>query len=322
MAQTMSEASRWLEKNYKHDKFFLYIDTFDPHEPWDPPQWYVDMYDLGYKGESVFYPRYWYCDYLTPEELKHCRALYAGEVSLVDCWIGKLLQKIENLGLWENTAIFFTSDHGFLHGEHGVIGKAIYNPPWAKGRSNAFSYAPLYEEIAHIPLIVHIPKIREKRHCKALVQLTDLMPTILELAGVEIPDTVQGKSFLPLLKGEVKSLRKFAVSSPSIIYGGKGNTKTTITTESGWSLLLTAKYESTEEMESRQVDDRPKKIASLKELGEHHKYQTELYFLPKDPKQKRNLINENKDIAQKIHQDYIRFLEKINTQEKIIDYWR
>ena len=63
-------------------------------------------------------------------------------------------------------------------------------------------------------IVAIVSEIIEKRHCKVLVQLTDLMPTILEFAGMEIPDTVQGKSFLPLLKGEVKSLRKFAISSP------------------------------------------------------------------------------------------------------------
>jgi len=54
-AQTFIEATRWIEKNYKHDKFFLYIDTFDPHEPWDPPKYFVDMYDPDYKGEEVYF---------------------------------------------------------------------------------------------------------------------------------------------------------------------------------------------------------------------------------------------------------------------------
>jgi arylsulfatase A-like enzyme len=318
-AQTMREANRWLEKNYKHNKFFLYIDTFDPHEPWDPPEWYVNMYDPHYKGENVFSPRYWYCDYLTPQELKHCRALYAGEISLVDNWIGKLFGKMENLGLWENTAIFFMSDHGFLHGEHGVIGKAIFNPPRAKGKEDAFSYVPLYEEIAHIPLMAHIPGIKKKRHCKGLVQLCDLAPTILELAGIKVPSTVQGKSLLPLLRGEIKNLRKLAVSSPSIIFGGKANAKTTITTEDGWSLLLAAKNESIEDRYTSQVDNQPKRLASI---GKYHgKYQNELYYLPKDPRQEKNLFIQNKDIAEKIHRNYIKFLHKVATKEDIIHYW-
>jgi len=113
VARTMDAATRWLEKNADRD-FFLYIDTFDPHEPFDPPQHYLDKYDPGYTGEKVIYPHYAPCDcYLTPEEQQHIRALYAGECTLVDRWIGRLLDRVDDLGLRENTAIIFTSDHGF-----------------------------------------------------------------------------------------------------------------------------------------------------------------------------------------------------------------
>ncbi|MCD6336261.1 MAG: sulfatase, partial [Candidatus Latescibacteria bacterium] len=112
VARTMVEAGQWLERNYKQEKFFLYVDTFDPHEPWDAPQWYVDKYDPGYEGEEVNYPLYGPCDYLTRAELKHARAMYAAEVTLVDRWIGMLLQKIEDLGLFENTMVIVTTDHG------------------------------------------------------------------------------------------------------------------------------------------------------------------------------------------------------------------
>src|SRR5207302_858847 len=79
-AQTMRAATAWLEKSHKRQPFFLYVDTFDPHEPWDPPKSYVEKYDPGYNGEEVIYPRYdrWQ-DFLSRRELKHCRALYAGE---------------------------------------------------------------------------------------------------------------------------------------------------------------------------------------------------------------------------------------------------
>ena len=126
VAQTMTAATKWLELNYnQHDKFFLHVDTFDPHEPWDPPRWYVDMYDPGYDGEEVVYPVYGPSHYLTEDELNHCRALYAGEVTMVDRWVGMLLRQVEDLGLLEDTAIVFTSDHGFYLGEHGLIGKSV-----------------------------------------------------------------------------------------------------------------------------------------------------------------------------------------------------
>ncbi len=320
-ARTFSEAARWLEKNYKH-KFFLYIDTFDPHEPWDPPKWYVDMYDPNYKGEEVIYPRYWYCDYLSKAELKHCIALYGGEVTLVDNWFGYFLRKMEYLGLFHNTAIIFTSDHGFLLGEQEVIGKAIYNPPEARGKVAAFSYAPLYEEIAHVPFLMYIPGIKGGSECPALVQHCDIMPTVLDLLGIDIPPTVQGKSILPFIKGEKKSIREIVVSAPCIIYGSKGNCKVTVTSEDGWSLLLPASKESDKREETRQIDNEPKIMGGIKELGIHHKYEGELYYLPNDPQQKKNQWAKNKRVRGKLHRAFIEFLYSIGTEEKVIDYWR
>ena len=82
-AQTMRETEKWLEKNYRK-KFFLYVDAFDPHEPWDPTHYYVDFYDQGYQGEEVIYQVYGPSDYLTEREMRHIRAHYAAEVTLVD----------------------------------------------------------------------------------------------------------------------------------------------------------------------------------------------------------------------------------------------
>jgi len=158
-ARTMTAAAEWLEKNYDTE-FFLYLDTFDPHEPWDPPQYYVDLYDPGYEGEEVIYPRYDKCDFLTEEELKHCRALYAGEVTLVDRWVGYLLERVESLGLMDNTAIFFTTDHGFYLGEHGYIGKSLITPEYQQA-------IPLYPEVSASPCWPTCPVARAASACPA-----------------------------------------------------------------------------------------------------------------------------------------------------------
>ena len=110
------------------------MDFFDPHEPWDVPQWYVDMYDPNYAGEVVDYPQYakWR-EFLTEDELKHCRALYAAEVTIIDRWVGKIFEKVEDSGLMENTVILFSTDHGFLLGEHGFIGKSLIRGEYYNG---------------------------------------------------------------------------------------------------------------------------------------------------------------------------------------------
>lgn len=307
VARTMRRASKWLEKNYK-SRFFLYVDTFDPHEPWDPPQWYRDLYNPGYKGEEVIYPKYWYTkDFLTSSELKHCRALYAAEVSLVDRWVGELLRKIEDTGVWDDTMIILTTDHGFCHGEHGIIGKALISP------ESKFSFMPLYEQICHIPFIVNMPGIKKGRN-QELIQLTDIMPTILELTGSGIPETVQGKSILPLLKGQKVSLRDFVVSSPTMIPGAQANPYTTITTKQ-WSLILTAQSKTGKEQETKAVDGMSKKVLSI------GRYEPQLYRLATDPCQKNNLIKKNKEVTKKLHSDYIKFLRELETQEEYIQPW-
>ena len=308
VAQTMNTACKWLEKNYKHKKFFLYIDTFDPHEPWDPPHWYVDMYDRNYRGEEIIYPVYGYADYLTKREIKHIQAHYAGEVTMVDRWIGRVLEKIEDLGLLSNTAVIFTTDHGFLHGEHNIMGKSII-------KNDMFGYCPLYEEISHIPLVVYIPGIKHKR-ISALVQPPDVTATILELCGIKKPSSVQGISFLDIIKSRRKKIRDITVSAPTIIYGPNAGNRITIC-DGKWSFIYPGDIEKvkTKETETKAVDGLSKKE---KIIG---KIEPELYYLPKDPHQKKNIFKGNREVAKLLHQKFYKFLKSLGTSEEILHYW-
>ena len=202
-ARTLRTASRWLEENYRAP-FFLWVDCFDVHEPWDPPEYWVERYDPGYEGPPMLHPSYGPADIYTPAELANLRAHYAGEVSMISRWFGRLLQKLEDIGLEDRTAVIFTADHGMFLGEHNRTGK-----------SNLWPGDPrrwvLYEEVAHIPLLMRVPGV-EPRRVPALVQPPDLMPTLLELAGVPAPADLEGRSLGPLLRGEAHRHRPIAVS--------------------------------------------------------------------------------------------------------------
>ena len=307
VAQTMTRAADWLERNYRHEKFFLYVDTFDPHEPWDPPRWYVDLYDPGYEGEEVIYPAYGPCNYLSEAELRHVRALYAGEVTLVDRWVGMLLQKAGDLGLLDSTTIIFTTDHGFYLGEHGLIGKSVIRDKFSQA-------VPLYEEMTRIPLIFRLPKAEGGgRRCDAFVQPVDIMPTILELADVKDPGTMHGRSLMPLLAGEKETFREFAVSSWSIIHGPKAWRPSTITTEE-WALIFSGQLTQSEDHPATRVVDSVSRIEQF--LGE--KMEAELYHLPSDPQQNKNVFVKNRDVAERLHADYVKFLESVNTPEEYL----
>ncbi len=233
--QTFQAAVRWLERNHQAQPFFLYIDTWDPHEPWDPPAHYVTPYDPEYQGEDV-YPCYWdWEDHgMTQRELEIAHACYCGEITMVDRWFGILMERIQQLGLEDDTAIFFLSDHGFYFGERGVLGKGRFRWPddqisvseaMVKYRLGAYTYrSPMHREITQVPLLARIPGVAPRR-VGALASIPDLMPTVLELAGQEIPAAVQARSLLPLLEGKAEQLHDLVVTSLALTQAEGGTTK-------------------------------------------------------------------------------------------------
>lgn len=194
--QVFSRACRWLRHNADHQDFFLMVDAFDPHEPWDPPRYYTDLYDPGYEGCEYVAPKYGRIDgYLSAAEFKHVQALYAGEITMVDRWIGRLVEEVDALGLAGRTMIIFTTDHGTYNGDHGLVGKNRV----------------LYRGLAHVPMIVRHPELARGKRLNQLVQQIDLFPTVLEAVGVDIPEGIHGRSLLSLLAGEAAAWRQTAL---------------------------------------------------------------------------------------------------------------
>lgn len=315
VAQTMLTAAKWLQGNYENEKFFLWVDTFDPHEPWDAPKCYVEKYDPGYRGEEIIYPVYGSSDYLTQTELKHIRALYAAEVTLVDRWVGMLLQKIEDLGLFDNTAVIFTSDHGFYLGEHGLVGKSIIS-------ENLFQYVPLYEELARIPLFIWLPELKRSFRCSSFVQPPDLTATTLDIAGLKRHERIQGKSLLPIIEGKDSLLRNIAVSSPSLVNGRLGAPRITLRKEN-WSLILApSKRQEDTKKETRAVDGITRNLVGFELKNSSEEVKSELYDVSKDPRQEKNIFIGNKDKVDELHSDLIEFLIQIRTEEEYLKYWK
>lgn len=177
--QVFRAAMRWMTENQAVSPFFLLIDSFDPHEPWDPPPHYVDLYDPDYHGRTVITPRYGPSDYLSDAELRHMRALYAGEVTMVDHWLGQFLDWARALHMLDETLVIVTSDHGHQLGEHGLTGKVS---------------SGLYAELTDVPLLVRHPdRARAGQVCAAFAQNHDLAPTILGLLGIAPPLPMEGQ---------------------------------------------------------------------------------------------------------------------------------
>ncbi len=313
--RTATCACEWLEDNYKESKpFYLYVDFFDPHEPWDPPQYFVDKYDPGYDGRSVDYPLYnKTAGYLTEREVQHCRALYAGEVTLVDRWVGRIFEKVEDLGLLEDTMIIFTTDHGFLLGEHGFIGKSFTNYQ-GEGKT-VLKYIPLFEEINHIPLIVYHPDVKPGRR-KAVVQPPDFFPTILDVADKFVIPS-HGTSFKDVLLGKKPDHhRDFALSFPFLKMSGipvsfvKGD----------WSAVFISKSIGKEQAGKQVID---KAVDGLEKTLEPWEEARDMLFnLKDDPRQLNDVSKDRPDLMATFKKEMVEYLDELEADQDVLNGWR
>jgi arylsulfatase A-like enzyme len=186
-----SRAMQYLDTAKDGDKpFFLVIDNFDPHEPWDTPARYPNMYGDPIKGYEPIFPEPGPSDYLTRRELERMRALYSGEVTLTDEWFGKFVNRMDDLGLLEDTLMIVLSDHGVGIGEHGYTSKV----PEA-----------LWPEITDIVYYVRHPEGKGAGQTSDFYASThDVTPTVLATLGLEQPGLsgqMNGQDLTPILEG-------------------------------------------------------------------------------------------------------------------------
>ena len=223
---TYTKAMEWLECNYKRSDFFLWIDTFDPHEPWDPPQYYIDLYDKDYEGRIFESPAVGLRKKMgiTDRELKQMRARYSAEVTMVDTWFGRLLDKVEQLGIMDETVIIFTTDHGTNLDGPGDCGMVLKNPflsaegvNLSKGILHGYSdngiCMPLTINTVRIPLFIYAPGLKAVR-TNEITQPWDLNSTILDFFNVKPADQeneILGRSLKPVLEGKSIKSKEYAI---------------------------------------------------------------------------------------------------------------
>ena len=191
--QVFTRASEFLEAGKEGQPFFLVVDGYDPHPPWDPPEEYISLYDDGYDGPEPFTPGEGNIDRFTERQLERMDTLYSGEITMADRWLGKFLDKMDELKLFENTLLVVISDHGIAHGEHGIVGK----PPYA-----------LWPEVTDILFFIRHPggaKAGETSDHYASTH--DVAPSILGFLGIEPPEPMDGQDLSVLLKGRAPEPR-------------------------------------------------------------------------------------------------------------------
>ncbi len=196
--RTMAATARWLADNAgKHPNFFLFVDEFDPHEPFDTPDHYAKITDPDWDGAPLIWPPYAKDavkrGIITERQGRQIRARYGAKLMMIDHWFGKVMDELDRLNLWDDTLVIVTTDHGHYLGEKDIWGKPG---------------VPILEPIGRIPLMMAGAGLAPRR-INALTTSVDLHATLADLFDVKtlIRQRTHGVSLLPLLSDTASSVR-------------------------------------------------------------------------------------------------------------------
>ncbi|MGJ6980791.1 sulfatase [Aestuariimicrobium soli] len=182
--RTVNAGLDFVTENLDRDRWLLWLECFDPHEPFFSTPEAHELVPSDYRGPTFDWPDYKRVEE-TPEQVEHLRREYAALLAMCDASLGRVLDAFDEHGLWDDTLLIVCTDHGFLLGEHDWYGKNVQ--PW-------------YEENIHTPLFIWDPRagIAGERRAE-LVQTIDLPPTLLEWFGVAVPPDMQGRDLAPVV---------------------------------------------------------------------------------------------------------------------------
>jgi choline-sulfatase len=205
------KAASYLEKVDGDAPWFCWVSFGGPHEPWDTPEPYAHLHHpadaplplpRGIAAENargLLKKRFGQTNYYSPEfepgEVAALRASYAGNVTLIDEQIGNILATLSQRGLMDDTLVVFTSDHGEMNGDHGLIYKANFLEP-----------------TLHIPFIVKSPKAGGGEKTSTLVEQMDIGATLADYAGVTLAPEFRGRSVRPVIEGRTSVHRDYILS--------------------------------------------------------------------------------------------------------------
>lgn len=186
----MTAGMDFLDHYHDRDNWFLQIECFDPHEPFYVPEHYRRLYRCGDSHEAFNFPAYGPIeDKYTAEDISRMRREYCALLSMCDAQLGRLLDKLDEYSMWEDTMIIINTDHGFFLGEHDYIGK---------------NFPPMYDEVVHTPCFIHDPRVLEAcGRRKAVVQTVDLAPTLLGYFGYSFATETDGRDLADVIRQDM-----------------------------------------------------------------------------------------------------------------------
>jgi arylsulfatase A-like enzyme len=263
--QLGDQAVAWLNEHHA-DAFFLFLHTYQMHCPYTPPEEYRRKYADWYagdidpkgrvrKGQAGCGLSYYNHRSMSPDDYRYLRSLYDADAEFVDTFLGRIFDALRKLDVYDETMIVFTSDHGESFGEHGFVG-----------------HNRVYNTVLRVPLIVKIPGVPPSR-LEAPVEMFDIMPTILEAAGIPPPYRLQGRSLLSLAAMSPDSAaREIRISEGSSVAVQEGD----------WKIVF--RWDS---------EKRPR-----------------LFHLPTDPEERNDLSKEHPERVARLRDHHTRMRER------------
>jgi arylsulfatase A-like enzyme len=258
---------QWVKENYGPKPFVLWLDLFDPHEPWDAPPRFQKMYRDKYPFERYLFGYGCRIKDIKPDDIPVLKDLYAAEVTYIDYCIGRFLDEIEKMGVMDNTIIVFSTDHGTHLGEEGCVQKT----PSLLNRC-----------LSHIPLIIRHPdKNFAGKRINGIVSALDYMPTFLELLGINDYKTMDGENMWQLVTGEKAALHD-EVYTVFKDFGAIHNLE--------WHYFQRIKDQDSDQ--------------SIKQNDKHEQMMGSIYLydLKKDPLQTKNVVTEYPTVAKQLRE--------------------
>lgn len=197
---------KFLGDNSESEKpVMLFLDMFDPHEPWDAPPRFQKMYRDTYPHDRYIFGYGVNTNNVTEEDYPVLRDLYSADVTHVDHCVGQVIDEVKRLGMWDNTIIVFSTDHGTHLGEQGCFMKQH------KLLNSLYTRAPL--------IIRHPDRSFRGKRIDGLTSHVDFVPTFLSLLGIQTNLSFDGHDMWELVTGSKKKLRDYVVSGYKDSYG-------------------------------------------------------------------------------------------------------
>lgn len=295
-------ALTWLSCPPKDKPWVLFMPLIFPHCPFQVEEPYFSMYDRSIlssieatpEKKSGYEPRYmksirekYGTDRATDEIWKEIKATYYGMISRLDDQFGRVLQRVDELGIWKDTVTMFFTDHGEYLGDHGLIEK------WPSGLS---------ETLVHEPLIIGGAGLPEGKKIDSMTEMVDLVPTLLEISGIEESFAHNGRSWVPLLCGNATTHKQYSFSE-----GGFLTSEEPILEQAPYPYDLKAglQHEDTT-LVGKAISLRDKTWTYIYRLYEP----SELYHRHDDPHELHNLAQDpaHKELADKFEKATLKWL--------------